>query len=60
MWSTSCTCTWTSRWSALPRLSELHQNIQDAFNEAGVQIMSPHFRSQPEQPVVVPRDRWGD
>jgi small-conductance mechanosensitive channel len=23
--------------------SELHQNIQDAFNEAGVEIMSPHF-----------------
>lgn len=24
--------------------SELHQNIQDAFHEAGVEIMSPHFR----------------
>jgi small-conductance mechanosensitive channel len=24
---------------------ELHQNIQDAFNEAGVEIMSPHFTS---------------
>lgn len=23
--------------------AELHQNIQDAFNEAGVEIMSPHF-----------------
>ncbi|ABL00852.1 MscS Mechanosensitive ion channel [Pelobacter propionicus DSM 2379] len=23
--------------------SELHQNIQDAFNEAGVEIMSPHY-----------------
>jgi small-conductance mechanosensitive channel len=23
--------------------SELHQNIQDAFNKAGVEIMSPHF-----------------
>jgi len=23
--------------------SELHQNIQDKFNEAGVEIMSPHF-----------------
>jgi len=42
----------------LPRLSELHQNIQDAFNEAGVQIMSPHFYEQPAQAVVVPRDRW--
>ena len=44
----------------LYRLSELHQNIQDAFNTAGLQIMSPHFRSQPDEPVVVPRDRWGD
>jgi small-conductance mechanosensitive channel len=33
-------------------LSGLHQNIQDAFQEAGVQIMSPHFESQPDQPVI--------
>lgn len=25
--------------------SSLHQNIQDVFNEAGVEIMSPHYRS---------------
>jgi small-conductance mechanosensitive channel len=25
--------------------SELHQNIQDRFNEAGVEIMSPHYSS---------------
>ena len=25
--------------------AELHQNIQDTFNEAGVEIMSPHFSS---------------
>ncbi|MBK8070779.1 MAG: mechanosensitive ion channel family protein [Ramlibacter sp.] len=43
----------------LYRLSELHQNIQDAFNAAGVQIMSPHFYEQPAQPVVVPPARWG-
>ena len=23
--------------------SELHQNIQDEFNEGGVEIMSPHY-----------------
>ena len=25
--------------------SDLHQNIQDAFNQAGVEIMSPHYKS---------------
>lgn len=25
--------------------SEMHQNIQDAFNEAGVEILSPHYRA---------------
>ena len=39
-------------------LTELHQNIQDAFNERGVQIMSPHFEGQPEGRVVVPRAKW--
>jgi small-conductance mechanosensitive channel len=33
-------------------LSALHAEIQDAFNEARVQIMSPHFESQPETPVL--------
>ncbi len=28
--------------------SDLHQHIQDAFNEAGVEIMSPHYRAQRE------------
>jgi small-conductance mechanosensitive channel len=39
-------------------LSELHANIQDAFNEYGTQIMSPHFESQPERPVFVPKSDW--
>lgn len=26
--------------------SELHQNIQDAFNEAQIEILSPHYRAQ--------------
>jgi len=39
-------------------LSELHANIQDAFNAAGVQIMSPHYVAQPGEAVVVPKDRW--
>ncbi|MDX1375609.1 MAG: mechanosensitive ion channel [Burkholderiales bacterium] len=37
-------------------LSELHANIQDVFNEHGVQIMSPHFVAQPEQAVLVPKE----
>jgi small-conductance mechanosensitive channel len=39
-------------------LSELHQNVQDVFNEYGVQIMSPNFEAQPEQPVLVPKSKW--
>lgn len=39
-------------------LSELHGHVQDSFNEFGVQIMSPHFEGQPEEKVVVPKDRW--
>ncbi len=26
--------------------SDLHQNIQDAFNKAGIEIMSPHYRAE--------------
>ena len=26
--------------------SELHQNIQDVFNERGIEIMSPHYRAE--------------
>jgi small-conductance mechanosensitive channel len=39
-------------------LSELHGQIQDAFNEFGAQIMSPHFESQPEKRVFVPKAEW--
>jgi small-conductance mechanosensitive channel len=38
--------------------SELHRNIQDVFNEYGVQIMSPAYRDDPGQPKVVPKERW--
>ena len=40
--------------------SALHARIQDAFNAAGVQIMSPHFALQPRSPVlgqVAPEER---
>jgi len=38
--------------------SELHQNIQDAFNEYGVQIMSPNYEADRAEPAVVPKERW--
>lgn len=38
--------------------SVLHANIQDVFNEYGVQIMSPNYEHDPDQPKVVPPDRW--
>ena len=36
----------------------LHANVQDVFNEHGVQIMSPHYLGDPAQAKVVPRERW--
>jgi small-conductance mechanosensitive channel len=39
-------------------ISELHAQIQDAFNEYDTQIMAPHFESQPEKPVFVPKSKW--
>ena len=38
--------------------SDLHRNIQDAFNEYGVQIMSPSYRSDPKEPKIVPKQQW--
>ena len=41
-----------------PVLTALHANIQDAFNEYGVQIMSPNYEADPTGAKVVPRSRW--
>jgi small-conductance mechanosensitive channel len=38
--------------------SDLHQNIQDAFNEFGVQIMSPNYEADRSVPTFVPKERW--
>jgi small-conductance mechanosensitive channel len=38
--------------------SELHRNIQDAFNQYGVQIMSPHYLGDPATAKIVPKDSW--
>ncbi|MGE5231724.1 MAG: mechanosensitive ion channel family protein [Deltaproteobacteria bacterium] len=38
--------------------SDLHQNIQDQFNAAGVEIMSPHYRSLRDgNQVAIPPDQ---
>ena len=37
--------------------SELHRNMLDVFNEHGVQIMTPAYEGDPEQPKLVPPDR---
>jgi len=42
----------------VPTLAALHANIQDVFNEYGVQIMSPHYEADPEDKKWVPRERW--
>jgi small-conductance mechanosensitive channel len=39
-------------------LSDLHANIQDVFNEYGVQIMAPNYEADPSEPKVVPKEKW--
>jgi small-conductance mechanosensitive channel len=39
-------------------LDALHSNIQDLFNEFGVQIMSPNYVLDPSAPKVVPKAQW--
>jgi small-conductance mechanosensitive channel len=38
--------------------SELNRNVLDAFNEYGVQIMTPAYEGDPEGPKVVPKSHW--
>jgi small-conductance mechanosensitive channel len=39
-------------------LDTLHRNIQDVFNEYGVQILSPHYEADPAEKVWVPKENW--
>jgi small-conductance mechanosensitive channel len=40
-------------------LAELHQNIQDMFNEYGVQIMLPSYENERSLgPPMVPKSKW--
>jgi len=38
--------------------TDLHRNILDVFNEYGVQIMTPAYEGDTEEPKVVPKDQW--
>lgn len=41
--------------------SELHQNIQDKFNEAGIEIMSPHYTSLRDgNQTTIPQNYLGE
>lgn len=41
-------------------LSALHANIQDVFSAHGVQIMSPHYFSDPVEPKIAPNPTGQD
>jgi small-conductance mechanosensitive channel len=38
--------------------SRLNRNVLDAFNEFGVQIMTPAYEGDPERVKVVPKSHW--
>jgi len=38
--------------------SQLHRNIQDVFNEYGVQIMTPAYENDTPEPKIVPKAKW--
>ena len=38
--------------------SEMHRNILDVFNEYNVQIMTPNYEQDTQQPKIVPKDQW--
>jgi small-conductance mechanosensitive channel len=41
-----------------PLYSELRRHILDVFNEYGVQIMTPAYEGDPEQPKIVAPKDW--
>jgi small-conductance mechanosensitive channel len=50
---------YTDRAQTMQRLyADLHRNILDVFNEYGVQIMTPAYEGDPEQPKVVAKKDW--
>ncbi|MEP1201215.1 mechanosensitive ion channel family protein [Tateyamaria sp.] len=48
----------STRGSSLPQIySDLHRNIVTVFNENGVQIMTPSYIADPDEPKV-PQEKW--
>ena len=45
---------WDLPWT----MARLHRNIQDEFNAHGVQILSPHYMTDPQAPAIVPKEQW--
>jgi small-conductance mechanosensitive channel len=39
-------------------INQLHENVQDVFNEYGVQIMSPHYLGDPAAAKIVAKEDW--
>lgn len=42
----------------LKTYTALHKNILDVFNENNIQIMTPAYEGDPEEPKVVPKKDW--
>ncbi len=38
--------------------TQIHRNIQDVFNEYGVQIMTPAYEHDTPEPKIVPKAKW--
>ncbi|SEM10911.1 Mechanosensitive ion channel [Syntrophus gentianae] len=38
--------------------TDLHREILDVFNDYGVQIMTPAYRSDTPEPKIVPQEQW--
>jgi small-conductance mechanosensitive channel len=36
----------------------MHRSVLDVFNEHGVQIMTPAYEGDPQEPKVVPKEHW--
>jgi len=56
-----CLCAQSSKNAPRRRIeamNQLHANVQDVFNENGVQIMSPHYMADPTELQIVPPGAW--